>query len=186
MRATEEWVVAKGPCSAFNLITLQCSSKWTALTESWGHWKVSDWHIGWHHSNVSISRWTAEPGLIAQSQLWQFSPLLRRWKYYFLHTLTSVAHHRKFDEIANWISWPVSKSLFYVTFSPLARPRRWPQRPYGQWRPIHCLPVVFAEPVNNFKARRTLLFGCVRLQWSPDDTYSKHHFHWKPSRHMAE
>lgn len=70
---------------------------------------------------------------------------------------------QKFDEIAsnaNWMSWPVSKSLCDVTPGPLVRPSHWPQRPYGQWGPIHSLPIVFAEPVRNFKEACPLLFMC--------------------------
>lgn len=56
VKGPEDWVIAKGPCSALSLITLQRFSKWNALTESWGHWKVSDWHVD-RLTSLKCPRW---------------------------------------------------------------------------------------------------------------------------------
>lgn len=114
------------------LITLQCSPKWKALSGSWGHWEVSDWHVAWHHSHVSIPRRTAEfnslkPAVINESTTLEGKILG------FTHTAV-FSSRRKLNETtsdANWMSWPVGKSLYNVTCGPLVRPRQWPLRPWG-------------------------------------------------------
>lgn len=100
---------------------------------------------------------------------------------FFTH-IQVVSTPRDFYEIAcgaNWMTWPV-QSLCYLTPGPLVRPRQWPQRPYGRWRPIQRL----HAPVGDLKARCLLLFRCVRLRWLPDDTSSKHHCDWSLPSHM--
>lgn len=62
---------------------------------------------------------------------------------------------QEFDEIAsdaNWVSLPVSKSLYYVTPGPLVRPRQWPQRPYGQWRSDFEPPCCFGLASEQFQS----------------------------------
>lgn len=180
MKGSEEWVIAKGPCSAaLNLITLQCSNKWNALQESWGHWEVSDWHIGWHRSNVPIPRRITGFNCPQSTVMNEFSTL--DGEILFLHTFTSLALHENLMKLLLMLTGCLDQSVnLFAAWppGPLVRPRQWPKRPYGQWGPIHGLPVVFVEAVSGFIVRGLLLFRCIRLQWLPDDTYSEHHLDW--------
>lgn len=114
------------------LITLQCSPKWKALSGSWGHWEVSDWHVAWHHSNVSIPRRTAEFNSLKLAVINECTTLEGKILG-FTHTAV-FSSWRKLNETtsdANWMSWPVGKSLYNVTCGLLVRPRQWPLRPWG-------------------------------------------------------
>lgn len=151
------------------LITLQCSPKWKALSGSWGHWEVSDWHVAWHHSNVSIPRRTAEFNSLKLAVINECTTLEGKILG-FTHTAV-FSSWRKLNETtsdANWMSWPVGKSLYNVTCGLLVRPRQWPLRPWGG-EATRSLPDVLAERVSNFKVRRLLLLS-VKLHWLPDGT----------------
>lgn len=90
MKGSEEWVTPKGLCSVLNLITLQCSYKWKAVSESWGHWEVTDWHVGWHHSNGSIPRRIA--GFNRKKSAVKNHPITLEGEMLFLHTVSLALH----------------------------------------------------------------------------------------------